>query len=40
VNNENMAMRAGQLELSAAQMEHGKLYVGIIDREVDTNSLG
>jgi hypothetical protein len=28
-------MRAGQLELRAAQVEHGKLYLMVIDREVD-----
>jgi hypothetical protein len=30
-----MAMRAGQLELRSAQMELGKLYLRVIDREVD-----
>lgn len=30
-----MAMRADQLELRAAQMEHGKLEFGVIDKEVN-----
>ena len=29
----------GQLELRAVQMGHGKLQLGVIDREIDTNSL-
>jgi hypothetical protein len=33
-NVENMAMRAGELELSIAQMEHVKSYCGVIGREV------
>jgi hypothetical protein len=30
-----MAMRAGQLELRVAQMEHDKSYFQVIDWEVD-----
>jgi hypothetical protein len=30
-----MAVRADQLELRAAQMEHGKSYCGVIGREID-----
>ena len=30
-----MATRVGQLELRAAQMEHGKAYSGVIGREID-----
>jgi hypothetical protein len=29
-----MATRAGQLELRAARMEHGKLKLGVIDGEI------
>ena len=32
-------MRASQLDLRAAQMDHGKLYNGIIDGEIDSNSI-
>ena len=35
----NTAVKIGQLELRAAQMEHGKLKLRAIDREVDFNSL-
>jgi hypothetical protein len=35
VSYEIMAMRADHLELRAAQMEHSKLQLGVIDREVD-----
>ena len=31
---ENMALRTGQLELRAAQIENGKLQIRVIDREV------
>lgn len=34
-NIEIMAMKAGQLELKEAQMEHGKSYCGEIVREVE-----
>lgn len=33
-NLKNMAMKAGQLELRAAQMEHGKSYCGVDDEIV------
>jgi hypothetical protein len=33
-----MAMRAGQFELRAALMGHGKIYLRVIDMEVDINS--
>lgn len=29
-------VKDGQLELRAAQMEHGKLYLRVIDGEVDS----
>ena len=34
-----MAMRTGQLELRTSQIEHSKLYLGVIVREIDTNGL-
>ena len=35
---ENMALRAGQLELRAAQMKHSKQSLRVIDRK-DSNSI-
>jgi hypothetical protein len=32
-------MRAGQLDLRATQMEHGKLQFRVMDGEVDSNSV-
>jgi hypothetical protein len=32
-------MRASKLELRAAQMEHGKLCLGVIGGEIDSNSI-
>ena len=34
VSYENRAMKAGQLELRAARVAHGKLYLPVVDREV------
>jgi hypothetical protein len=39
VNHEIMAIRAGQLELRAAQMEHDKLCLRVIDGKIDSYSL-
>jgi hypothetical protein len=34
-----MAMRVGQLELRAAQMEHDKLYDEVNDGEIESNNI-
>jgi hypothetical protein len=34
-----MALRASQLKLKAAQMEHGILQNGVIDGKTDSNSI-
>ena len=39
-NHENLALRAGHLEFRAAQMKNGNLQLGIIDGEINLNSLG
>ena len=39
MNYENVTMWATKLELRVAQMEHVKLYLGVIDGEVDPNSI-
>lgn len=38
-NHESMAMRAGLFVLRADQKEHGKLWVGVIDEEISSNTL-
>ena len=39
VNHKNMTKRVDQFELRAAQMEHGKLNLGVMDGERDSNSI-
>jgi hypothetical protein len=39
VSHESKARRAGQLKFRAAQMEHGKLYFGAVDRKIYSNSI-
>lgn len=34
-----LGLRAGQLELRASSMKHGKLKLGLIDREASANGL-